>query len=69
MDKWVRVGSSSSVCDQLAQMSGCLVPENTIGFVRYDYIGPRGPVFERQNPVDPNLSCHRNRKAVKIFCG
>lgn len=65
-NRYVAVGISK-VCEQLAEMSGCFIPESRAGFVKFDYIGPRGPVFIVKNPPNPSLVCN-NRGTYKINC-
>ena len=63
--KWVKAGSR--VCEQLAEMSGCLVPVSRVGFVQIGAFGPRGPAFARTNPPNPNnIVCSNGRKAAKL---
>jgi len=54
-NKYTRVGSN--YCDQLAEMSGCYIPESRLGFLDLRGFGPRGTREKRTNPSDPTLDC------------
>lgn len=63
-DKYCQTGSA--FCEQLAEILGCAVSTSTRCYVNIGPFGPRGPVVQRTNPIDPNLKCPKKGKARKL---
>ena len=54
-NKYTAVGTR--VCEQLAEIYGCHIATNRIGFVNTGPMGRRGFMLPKTNPVDPTLDC------------
>ena len=56
-NRYVAVGTSARFCEQLAEIYGCYVPADRIGFVKTGTMGRRGFMLPKTNPTDPTLDC------------